>query len=136
MSIRGRVDVYCTIDDQTFVAIATSSEIDESGRLIDRARHGSNRIDERVGPTGAHLEERRGRDAERVPGHHLAIRRHLPFAIGAELGRACRDHIVGQLAPARYAWFEEREPFAAAGATAQRDCVRVTEAALAHELIV
>ena len=34
MSIRGRVDVYCTIDDQTFVAIATSSEIDESGRPV------------------------------------------------------------------------------------------------------
>jgi hypothetical protein len=34
MSIRGRVDVYCTIDDQTFVAIATSSEINESGRPV------------------------------------------------------------------------------------------------------
>ena len=35
MSIRGRVDVYCTIDDQTFVAIATSSDRDESGRPVE-----------------------------------------------------------------------------------------------------
>ena len=35
MSIRGRVDVYCTIDDQTFVAIATSSDRDESDRPVE-----------------------------------------------------------------------------------------------------
>ena len=35
MSICGRVDVYCTIDDQTFVAIATSSDRDESGRPVE-----------------------------------------------------------------------------------------------------
>ena len=35
MTIRGRVDVYCPIDNHALVAIATSSDRDESGRPVE-----------------------------------------------------------------------------------------------------
>ena len=34
MSIRGRVDVYCTFSESTFIAVASSDEKDESGRSV------------------------------------------------------------------------------------------------------
>ncbi len=34
MSIRGRVDVYCTHSESTFIAVASSDEKDESGRPV------------------------------------------------------------------------------------------------------
>jgi hypothetical protein len=35
MTTRGRVDVYCAIDNHALVAIATSSDRDESGRPVE-----------------------------------------------------------------------------------------------------